>query len=142
MIYEQNRPQFAAPYLAPLLFALVATAGCGEQRAARYDLAGEVTFNGRPVPIGFMVFEPDAEAGNSGPGARADIKDGKYSTPPDRGHTGGPHIVRIFGYDGVAYQISEDGMMNPMGRPLFESAEVKIELPKETAKRDFALPQP
>lgn len=137
---NQERQHIRVLGIVPLLLALIV--GCGAESADRYDLSGKVTYKGQPVPIGFMVFEPDAQRSNSGPGARADIKDGKYSTPPNRGHIGGPHVVHIFGYDGIPYQLSEDGMMNPVGRPLFESKEVRADLPKEAAEQDFMLPQP
>ncbi len=125
--------------------ALLVLAGCGSSDPSRFDLSGTVTYDGEPVPVGYMVFASDSAAGNAGPGAQADIRDGKFSTGPERGTVGGPHVVTIFGFDGKPYQI-DDGtegppMVNPMGKPLFETVTMKVEVPKETAVHDFAIPK-
>jgi len=126
--------------------ALLVLAGCGGQRdAPRFDLSGTVTYDGKPVPAGYMVFAPDTAAGNSGPASQADIRDGKYGTGPGLGTIGGPHIVSLFGFDGIPYQLAEDvegpPMLNPMGKPLFETVTMKVDLPKESAVHDFAIPR-
>ena len=125
--------------------ALLVLAGCGSSDSSRFDLSGTVTYDGKPVPVGYMVFASDSAAGNAGPGAQADIRDGKFSTPTGRGTIGGPHVVSIFGFDGKPYQMAEDGeappMINPMGKPLFETVTMKVDLPEETAVHDFAIPR-
>ena len=126
--------------------ALALLAGCGGQSGPpRFDLSGTVTYDGKPVPAGYIVFEPETAAGNSGPGSQADIRDGKYSTLPGRGTIGGPHLVRIFGFDGIPYQPDEDvegpPMLNPMGRPLFGNVSIAVDLPKETAVHHFMIPK-
>jgi len=133
-------------YVKACLSALVVLAGCGGRGdVPRFDLSGTVTYDGKPVPAGFIVFEPETAAGNSGPASQADIRDGKYRTLPGRGTIGGPHVVRIFGFDGQPYQIDEDiqgqPMVNPMGKPLFETVTMKVDLPKETAVHDFVVPK-
>ena len=74
--------------------------GCGgsEDGPKRYEVTGSLTVAGKPVPAGMIIFEPDSEKGNSGPGGIADILEGKYKTKPDKGIVGGPHTVRIIGY--------------------------------------------
>ena len=125
--------------LIGIALALLVPAGCGSDGGPpRYDLSGEVTYDGLPLPAGYIVFAPDQAQGNSGPGAQADIKDGRYQTPAGQGTIGGPHQVTISGFDGQAFQ---DGpVTNPMGKPLFSSYQVKADLPKEQGTRDFAVP--
>jgi hypothetical protein len=126
--------------------ALVVLAGCGGKGdAPRFDLSGTVTYDGKPVPAGYIVFEPETAAGNSGPASQADIHDGKYSTLPGHGTIGGPHVVRIFGFDGRPYKAGEGPqghpMLNPMGKPLFTASAIKVDLPKQKAVHDFAIPK-
>jgi len=125
---------------------LAAIAGCGGAGGPqRFELSGSVTFNGKPVPVGYIVFTPDTAAGNPGPGAQADIRDGNYQTRPGQGTIGGPHVIQVFGFDGKPYPAGEgiDGrpMLNPMGKPLFTAATIKAELPKQHATYDLVVPK-
>ena len=119
--------------------ALLSLAGCGSAGGpARFDLSGTVTYAGKPLPAGYLVFSPDTSQGNKGPGAQADIKDGRYQTPAGQGTIGGPHVVTISGFDGVAF--GDGPAKNPMGKPLFTSCQVKADLPKEAGTQDFTVP--
>jgi hypothetical protein len=137
-------PRLAAFWLAPYWIALVLTgasvvAGCGGPPGPeRYDLSGAVTYRGKPVPKGYITFEPDTDKGNSGPGAAANIVDGKYATRPGQGTIGGPHIVTVSGFNGQPFE--EYGVINPMGRPLFADHQLAIDLPKEAATKDLEVP--
>ena len=117
-----------------LLFLLSLLAGCGGQKV--YNVAGTVTYQGKPVPTGQIVFEPDASAGNSGQAAFAKIKDGRYDTRilDGQGSVGGPHLVTIHGRDGVPRGELLSGM------PLFKDYNTKVDLPKADAKQDFEVP--
>ncbi len=79
---------------------LVVLVGCSNSER-RYRLSGSVTFKGAPVPEGYIVFEPDGSKGNKGGPGRAKILDGKYDTGlvDGVGVLGGPHLVRISGFD-------------------------------------------
>lgn len=123
---------------ALLITAISIAAGCGPQGPQRYDLSGDVTYDGKQVSKGYMTFEPDSAKGNSGPGAAVDIVDGHYTTRAGQGTVGGPHVVTVSGFDGVAFE--QSGVMNPMGRPMFEDVKIEIDVPKEAATRDFELP--
>jgi hypothetical protein len=109
-------------------------AGC-ESKADRFDLSGNVTYGGKPVPAGYMVIKPDVAAGNKGPGAAATITEGRYATREGRGTIGGPHIVTIVGFDGKEYTM-EGGIANPMGKQIFK-VDVKADLPRENATHDL-----
>lgn len=116
--------------------------GCGSatQGPQRYTLSGKVTFNGQPVPKGFVTLEPDSEAGNSGPGGGASIVAGRYETPIEKGVMGGKYRVKIVGYDGVS--ASQSGEELPDGQPLFSPYETTLDLPQQNSTRDFDIPQP
>jgi len=122
-------PAFVLAILLP-----VALGGCGGDRV--YNLSGAVTFQGKPVPTGHIVFEPDASAGNNGPPAFAKIKDGHYDTRvlDGRGTIGGPHVVTIHGRDGIPRGELLSGL------PLFRDYNTKVELPKADGKQDFDVP--
>ena len=128
------------------LFAIVAaavaictSAGCDKKGVDRFDLKGKVRFRGQPVPRGYLLFAPDGGKGNSGPGAKAGIAGGNYETLAGQGTVGGPHVVTIFGADGIPYKM-EDGNTNPIGKPLFPTYKANVELPKESGTYDFEVP--
>lgn len=113
--------------------------GCNRTTGpARYDVSGAVTFDGKPVPTGSIIFAPDTSKGNDGPGASAEIKDGVYRTRAGQGTIGGPHVATVSGFDGVPYQSGP--MTNPMGKPLFTNVQISVDLPKQTAMQDIVVP--
>ncbi len=111
--------------------------GCGDGGTKRYQVSGRITFDGEPVPAGSISFDPDSSQGNRGPGGYAVIEDGRYHTLADRGVVGGPHQVRVSGYDGVAYEVDGEGII-PQGKLLFERT-VSVDLPHGSVKQDFDL---
>jgi hypothetical protein len=115
-------------------------AGCGEQGPPRYKLSGTVTFEGEPVPRGSVILEPDPAEGNKGPSVTAEIRDGKYSVPGDRGTVGGPHLVRIVGTDGIPTSIGD--MEIPEGAALFPDYTTTADLPAGDATLDFDVEAP
>lgn len=118
-----------------LFLLTVFVAGCGERPPTLYHVSGSVTFNGKPVPAGSVLFEPDTTKGNTGPAGFAKIKDGKYDTRDGgRGTIGGPHIVRITGLDGIPAEEL------PEGTPLFPEYTKAIDLPKQNSTQDFDVP--
>lgn len=102
----------------------------------RHAISGAITFGGDPVPVGTIAFEPDAAAGNTGPAGYGDIKNGKYVTQGRFGAVGGPHIVRIEGFDPP-----DPADPNASPRPLFREYTTKIDLPRESSKQDFDVPK-
>ena len=125
-------------------FALVAAmglacaqVGCGGGGGGpgRYDLSGTVTFDGKPVPFGQIVFSPDASAGNSGPQGAAEILNGKYNTA-GKGTIGGPHVVHITGLPSKPTAANEE---NPI-QPLFPEYRTNADLPKQKSTMDFEVP--
>jgi hypothetical protein len=80
-----------SPQLLAILSATVfaAVLGCGEQ--TRKSVSGTVTFDGQPLPVGQIVFEPKT-AGRLG---IAQISNGAYIMPAANGPTEGQYVVRI-----------------------------------------------
>lgn len=117
-------------------------AGCGgrggDAGPPRYTLSGSVTFEGKPVPTGYISFVPDAAKGNTGPGAGATISNGKFATEAGKGTIGGVHRVKIVGFDGVPY--TEEGEEIKDGRSLFRPWEFNADLPMQNANVDYEVP--
>lgn len=121
----------------PLVLLAFSVAGCGSSDGL-YEVSGQVTYQGKPVPSGYIKLIPDTSKGNSGPGGGAEIVDGTYRTPSGKGVVGGPYIVEIVGTDGVPY--TESGEEIPDGKPLFKAYETTFDFPKETTVKDFEVP--
>lgn len=79
---------------APTLLAFVALTvlvGCGGPDAGRASVSGKVTFDGEPVKMGQIAFDPQGQ-GRMG---IAQIVDGAFQMPPQQGPTPGKYTVRI-----------------------------------------------
>ena len=123
--------------LGMLVLVGLSLAGCGRSGPPRYELSGTVTYGGQPLPAGVIFFDPDVRQGNDGPQGFAHIQDGRYDTrQKGKGQVGGPHRVRIFGFDG------HPGPELPMGKPLFSEYQADHHLPRENSTRDFDVPAP
>lgn len=121
------------PATASLLIAILTGCG-GPSGPERHDISGEVTFQGTPVPMGEISFDPIEQRIGGG---FASIQDGKFDTTVDgRGHLGGPHKVRIVGYKGSFDPSNAEAKLDPM----FEPYEVEVDLPTEKTTRDFEIP--
>ena len=113
--------------------------GCGSGERV-YQLSGKITYKGKPVPSGFVIFEPDGAQGNTGAPGRAEIVDGQYDTRGERGHgiVGGPHRVRIVGMDGGSHGQTAGEIGLPS--PLFAEYTVSEDLPQQDGEKDFEVP--
>ena len=116
---------------------LAAMLGCGSEGTERYELSGTVTYDGKPVPKGFVTLTPDTSKGNDGPGGGAAIVDGKYRTEAGKGIVGGPHVVRIVGYDGVPARVEGEDL--PDGRSLFSPYQVSVDFPRQDSEYNFDI---
>src|SRR5262245_4608631 len=115
--------------------ACVLALGCAKSDHEAYHLSGKVTFNGQPLPRGKIFFLPAKTTRNSGQGGFAEIKDGVYDTRNNGSATpGGPLIVRVDGFDGNTTP------SNLVGQPLFLNYEVRVEVPRDSATKDFDVP--
>ena len=132
---ERLRSASWLPWVAATAFLPLA-GGCSKPPPgpARYPVVGKVTYDGEPVPRGTIAFEPDTQAGNSGPGGYGVIVDGRFATHPRMGAVGGPQVVRIAGFDGQTTAELFDG------KPLFPEYMTTVELPAKAATIDFDVP--
>jgi hypothetical protein len=126
--------------IAALAMCMIGGCGSSPEGPPRFQISGRVTFDGKPVPKGFISFEPDTQAGNKGPGGGAPILNGQYKTERERGVVGGPHLVRIVGYGGVSETVEGEQLAD--GKPLFETFETKFDFPKQHGTADFQVPKP
>lgn len=122
--------------LSAVLLALFA--GCGPPRLTRFTLTGTVTFRDKPVPSGEISLEPDSDRGNRGPAALVEIVDGRFRTPAGKGHVGGPHVMRIVGFNSSA--IATDG--SGKDRILFPQCVLHVDLPRGNSTEAFVVPEP
>ncbi|MBI1248802.1 hypothetical protein GC197_13300 [bacterium] len=121
--------------------AMLATIGCSSQDDGpkRYQITGDVIYNGKPLPAGKIYFSPDIEAGNSGPGGFADIVDGHFDSNVGnaKGVVPGPHDVRVEGFDGKP---SEKNDFHPKGSMIFPVYSDHIDVPEEASHHEFDIP--
>ncbi|MBN1909179.1 MAG: hypothetical protein JW818_05520 [Pirellulales bacterium] len=109
--------------------------GCGKARVPRHNLSGKVTFKGKPVPVGLIVFEPDASKGNRGPQGYAQIFDGCYETEKfGKGAMTGALRVEITGFPAA------DGSEENPNTPLFPPYKTNVYLTDNTTTLDFVVP--
>jgi len=106
------RSRSAACRLA-VLGALALTASGCQDGLKRVRVSGSVTFQGKPVPYGNVVFEPDKSKGNSGPQGYATIKDGRFDTGLAGGTapTSGPQVIAIEGYPELGNEDPKKGRL-------------------------------
>lgn len=118
--------------------------GCGgSEGPERFDVAGEVTFDGQPVPAGDVTFEPDPTQGNEGPQGFALIRDGRYDTASEsgRGVIGGPHTVRVTGWEEVPAPPDPDNYGAPPTVPaLFPEYTTTANLEADAPTYDIKVP--
>lgn len=111
--------------------------GCGSADPPLYSVSGTVTFNGKPVPMGQIYFDPDGRAGNTdGPQGFARIVNGQFTTALEGGSgvRGGAYIIRVQGFDGKV------GPEHPYGDALFLEHGEKRNLPAEPSTLAIELP--
>ncbi len=113
-------------------------AGCGEgadKGPKRYHVSGTVTFEGKPVPFGTIMFTPDSKKGNKGPQGVAKIVDGKFDTANGHGIVGGAHQITITGVSEKA----DPKVDSPPDKSLFPEFKTEFNFPKEDSTKDFVV---
>lgn len=128
-----SRPPKVSKQVAVLLIGFAASiAGCGNSDGpVRYRMAGNVSFDGKPVPFGVIIFDP--ADGNSGPQAAATIVNGKYDTTFEYGPVAGSQSVRIDGNDRMPTPT------NPSAEALFPTFTKKVEISKSDSNLNFEI---
>jgi hypothetical protein len=96
------------------LAALLLLAGCGENRMKTARVSGTITYKGKPVPQGSIMFQPQ-----SGPAATANISNGKYVLKTYRDGDGavlGSHKVTVISLEDQSARLPEE--RNPLPPPI------------------------
>ncbi|QDS96730.1 hypothetical protein FF011L_55430 [Roseimaritima multifibrata] len=128
--------RFLPAFLIPVLFAI--SLGCDSSGVQRYRFSGTVSYQGKPVPQGTIMLEPDTSKGNSGAAGSAAIVDGRFdSSANGTGFTGGPQIVSIQGFDGV----NPEPDFAPYGAPIGKGKSYikPFDFPEEDVEMDFEM---
>lgn len=118
------------------LLVLCCAVGCGPKGPKRYEHWGSVTFRGKPIPAGQVIFDPQLP-GPDGPQGMAVIKDGQFDTRQmeDRGPGAGKYILRIYAADGI------EAPEAPVGKMMFTSEIlIPIELPEADSEVNIVIP--
>jgi hypothetical protein len=114
---------------------LALLAGCGGSGEQLHRVSGAATYQGNPIPMGTVYFEPDTSQGGGGPQGVAPIRDGRFDTAVDGiGIRGGPYNIRVLGFDGV---VADEA---PYGQSLFPEYHTKETLPEEDSTLDIEVP--
>ena len=113
--------------------------GCGTGEIKRYNISGNVTYNGKPVPAGTIAFEPVGR--DISPGF-ATIKDGKYDTAENGvGQIGGEQVVRITGDARSPVDPNSFQADSYVAKELFPKFQMNAKLPKRRSTQDFEVPR-
>jgi hypothetical protein len=83
-----------------LAWSMLVVCGCGD-KIKRQEITGEVKFQGQPVEDGIINFEP---VDGQGTGDGAQIVNGRYSIPLDKGLSPGKYRVSIYAGNGASGQ--------------------------------------
>jgi hypothetical protein len=126
-------------YLAGAMCLLLPGCGGSEERE-RYELSGTVTYQGKPVEMGSLMFEADKSVGDFAPLSTAQIVDGKYRTNPKDSPAAGLYHVRVTGVD-----MKEAILDPPPGEPaylpsLFAPCFVDVQVPPPNGVFDIVVP--
>ncbi|MHC4178250.1 MAG: hypothetical protein ACYSWU_12135 [Planctomycetota bacterium] len=109
--------------------------GC-DRGPTRYPLSGKITYGGKPIPAGWIAFEPEDVEITKETIAEGQIKDGKYRTLPGQGVIGGKHKVFVTAGNGIP----EPGSP-PYGASIFRATyETTVDFGQEPSTYDFDVP--
>lgn len=109
--------------IAAIAIGSLLLVGCGPQQG---QLSGTITYRGKPIQSGEILFTGDESRGHSCPGVMVEIHNGSFRTPPERGHWGGPYIAYVTAYKG------QD--------TVFANYEMHIDLPQGNTTVELVVP--
>jgi len=120
--------------IVSLSFAVILT-GCGSGEPPLSQLSGTVTFKGKPIPAGNVMFTPDVSIAG-GQIRMFNVKDGLYDSTkdPSPGLKAGQYEVTIMGYDGQQIRNFFQG------KQIFNSVKENITVLEGASKKDFNVP--
>lgn len=127
----------AAATLIVASLSLLAASGCGDPGPVRHRVQGTVTYGGKPVTFGRVVFDPDVMKDNRGPQGYAAIENGRFDTAANggKGTSGGPMVLTLDGFEPIG-----DGLDATAVRPLFSGHQEHRDLPAEDVEIKIDIP--
>jgi len=114
--------------------------GC-QSEVDRQDVSGTVTFAGKPVAYGRIMFIPATQA-KLAPTGEAEIIDGHFDTslPGGKGVVPGPHRVRISGYQQRPMDAPDDETLPSLSEPpIFDGYVTEVDL--KAGENNFEVPE-
>ncbi|WP_437201938.1 hypothetical protein [Planctomicrobium sp. SH664] len=124
--------------LGMFLLILGLAAGCQQgETIERVPISGTVTYDGQPVQLGTIIFEPTADAGMTARASYMAVNNGVFVSGPN-GPTSGEFLVRVSGFD-------KSKMKNPNDEeedvpPLFPEYTMTVQVPVTGNKLDIVVP--
>lgn len=112
-----------------VILGVLAFSACGPREEKLHRVSGSVTFEGKPIPKGYIRFSPS----DDGPMGFANVFDGKFDTTQGSGVRGGTYTVTVGGFDGK--QVADA----PFGNGLFPEYNTQTELPAEDSTYDLDI---
>ena len=103
-------PRIRAALGTAWLMLLVLLAGCGPRGPKTAPVKGTITYQGKPVPYGTIMFQPE-----DGPAATSNISNGSYDLKtfrPGDGAVLGSHKVTVISLEDQSGRLPED--RNPL----------------------------
>jgi len=94
------------------ILAVCFAVGCGDKTGGRVGLSGTVTFQGKPLDRGNILFIPSTPGPTQ---TGAEIKDGKFTIIKEQGLVPGKYKVSISSPDGVTPDASSNQPPGPSG---------------------------
>jgi hypothetical protein len=112
---------------------IVLAAGCS-QKPEMAQVSGTVTFQGKPVPAGWISFTPEPGKGSV---RVCMIRDGVFdsSREADPGIHPGKNLIKIAGFDGNKIP------MWGQGKQIFNPVDDEFTVPKGTTTKEFVIPE-
>ena len=109
--------------------------GCGSGEPPLSQVSGSVTFKGKPIPAGNVMFTPDVSV-SGGQVRMFMVTDGAYdsSKDPSPGLKAGHYEVTIMGYDGKRIPNFFQG------KQIFNSYTEEMTVQQGSTKKDFTVP--
>jgi hypothetical protein len=131
-------PRKLSAAIAAILMSLAT--GCGSE-VDRQDISGQVTFAGKPIGYGQIMFMPETKA-KLAPTGEAEIVDGRFDTslPGGRGIIPGPHQVRVTAYAQRPPEPSDDETLPTLSDPpIFVGYVLKADV--KAGENSFDVPE-
>ena len=130
--------------IVTMIATMAALVGCsGSDGTQLYEVSGTVSYDGKPIKHGEIIFVPDTSKGNSGAGGYADVKDGKFKTKYQKGVVGGPYLLTISGRPNLGAGEDEAEAVYATGGSkymLFPVQQLPYDLPKSDTTLEIDIP--